>query len=256
MKTRTLWPNRLRSQSGVALYVVSVALMLGMLLALWASRTSWLLEMVTGNEADYHRAFEAAQAMMEDAQYDIALHLQAPLELHTSRSSHTPAFPHSSAQWATWVQHMSLTPAPHCVHGLCLRRIEGENFWENEQELSSMLASGARYGSYSGKHVAANPLLATQATDKGAWYWIEPMLMPAMTATQTQTQDTDSPQSLANTAVAFRITALAFGIKGNDTATGRASTMAVLQSMVVAAPEHLPNYANRPLRTMNWRQLK
>ena len=60
-----------RRQSGVALFVVIVFVMLSMLLALWASRTSMFNEMVVGNDADYQRAFEAAQALIQDAELDI-----------------------------------------------------------------------------------------------------------------------------------------------------------------------------------------
>src|SRR5256885_8542923 len=45
--------------------------MLSMLLALWASRTSLFNELVVGNDADYQRAYEAAQALLQDAELDI-----------------------------------------------------------------------------------------------------------------------------------------------------------------------------------------
>ena len=64
--------QRLRPrQQGVALFVVIVFVMLSMLLALWASRTSLFNEMVVGNDADYQRAFEAAQTLLQDAELDI-----------------------------------------------------------------------------------------------------------------------------------------------------------------------------------------
>lgn len=46
----------------MALFVVIVFVMLSMLLALWASRTALFNEMVVGNDSDYQRAFETAQA--------------------------------------------------------------------------------------------------------------------------------------------------------------------------------------------------
>lgn len=58
-------------QRGAALFVVIVFVMLSMLLALWASRTSLFNEMLVGNDADYQRAFEAAQALLQDAELDI-----------------------------------------------------------------------------------------------------------------------------------------------------------------------------------------
>ena len=47
-----LYP-RYRRQRGVALFVVLVFVLLSMLLALWATRTSLFNEMVVGNDADY-----------------------------------------------------------------------------------------------------------------------------------------------------------------------------------------------------------
>ena len=52
-------------QRGVALFIVIIFVMLSMLLALWASRTAWFNEMIVGNDADYQRAFEAAQASLD-----------------------------------------------------------------------------------------------------------------------------------------------------------------------------------------------
>ncbi len=47
----------------MAPFIVMVSVMLSMLLALWASRTSLFNEMVVGNDTDYQFAFEAAQAL-------------------------------------------------------------------------------------------------------------------------------------------------------------------------------------------------
>ena len=58
-------------QQGIALYVVIVLVLLSMLLALWAARSSLFNELLLGNDADYQRTFEAAQAMLQDAEFDI-----------------------------------------------------------------------------------------------------------------------------------------------------------------------------------------
>ena len=60
-----------RNQRGVALFVVIIFVLMSMLLALWSSRTSLFNEMVVGNDADYQRAFEAAQLLLQDAEMDI-----------------------------------------------------------------------------------------------------------------------------------------------------------------------------------------
>ena len=63
--------NSRKNQQGISLYVVIVIVLLSMLLALWSSRTALFNEMIVGNDADYQRAYEAAQAMIQDAELDI-----------------------------------------------------------------------------------------------------------------------------------------------------------------------------------------
>ena len=63
--------GRRQRQRGVALFVVLVLVMLAMLLALWASRSAFFNQLVVGNDADYQRAFAAAQAMLQDAEFDV-----------------------------------------------------------------------------------------------------------------------------------------------------------------------------------------
>ena len=60
--------NSRKNQQGISLYVVIVIVLLSMLLALWASRTALFNEMIVGNDADYQRAYVAAQAMIQDAE--------------------------------------------------------------------------------------------------------------------------------------------------------------------------------------------
>ena len=247
-------------QRGVALYVVAVVLMLAMLLALWASRTALLLERLAHNSADYQRAFEAAQAMLEDAQQDIALHLSAHATA-TARSPHTLAFPRTAQDWHTWAQAVQSLPPPHCAYGLCLRRAQGMDFWNNHSALLQMLATGARYGSYTGSSGSQHPTLSIQTPQQGAWYWIEPFLLdPAHPASCTHPAAT---ATCIQAELGFRITALALGLKGNITSTGRSSTMAVLQSVVAAHQQQAAN-ATPPavapnghvLRTLSWRQMQ
>ena len=66
-------PNQSKKykQRGISLFIVIVFVMLSMLLALWASRTSLFNELIISNDADYQRAFEAAQATLQDAELDI-----------------------------------------------------------------------------------------------------------------------------------------------------------------------------------------
>ena len=244
--------QRKQRQRGVALYVVAMVLMLAMLLALWTSRTSLFMEMLTSNSADDQRAFEAAQAMLQDAQHDIAMHLLNHPST-TTRSSLTPLFPRTTAQWSTWAQQMQQLPAPHCAHGLCLRRVQGLDFWANHNALMQMLAAGVRYGSYSGHHANDHPLLSEHTANLGAWYWIEPLLLHTSDSGNCTTSD-PSPNSCTNSTLAFRITALAFGLQGWIAKSGRNTTMAVLQSVVI--PTSTGNDSTQTLRTLSWRQMQ
>ena len=58
-------------QHGVALFVVIVVVLLSSLLVMWGARTSLFNELVVGNDADYQRAFAAAQSLIQDAELDI-----------------------------------------------------------------------------------------------------------------------------------------------------------------------------------------
>ena len=54
--------GRADRQKGVSLFVVLVIVLLSTLLAAWAFRSSIFNQLVVSNDADYQRAFEAAQA--------------------------------------------------------------------------------------------------------------------------------------------------------------------------------------------------
>jgi len=244
-------------QKGIALYTTSIVLMLCMLLALWATKSAIFFDMVSSNHADYQRAFEAAQAMVEDAKADIYAHLHAsaappPLSSGSSR------FPNHAQNWAAWSDRLQTAGNQRCAQGVCLRTMAGENFWEDETALSHMLAGGARYGSYSGQSSGSgpNPILAQSSSQGGAWYWIEPMRLD-----EPQIQWSQLPSGPNTSTWLFRITGLAYGLKASaNPSSQRPSTMAVIQT-VLAAPVQTaadgssPKLAS-PLRTLQWRQMQ
>lgn len=238
------------NQQGVALFVVIVFVMLSMLLALWASRTSLFNEMVVGNDADYQRAFEAAQALLQDAELDI-------------RGENPDGTPCTGAQCRNLmgsadkipVDTQAVTPLladldtqpTKCRSGLCVKRTGRQDFWNytsstspaptnlqpGEVKLDDMTQPtiGARYGQYTGAALGttstpANPILADQSSaTSGGWYWIE--ILPYDESGQNSSlivggasNSTLLPLNLAPNVV-YRITALAYGRKPG--------TMAVLQ---------------------------
>lgn len=233
-----------KTQQGAALYIVVVLVLLSMLIALWASRSAIFNELVAGNDADYQRAFESSQAMVQDAQDDIYRHLYDNTKT-SLRTGNSQQFPGSQTSFfGNWSNGLSAQNL-QCKDAICLRRTNAEDFWNDPTTLQSMLALGARYGQYSGAKQAGsstitppNPILALSDGNKGAWYWIEPMPYgtPGLNPggdTSKLVQGANSPVTDAD--ILFRITALSFGIKGSSSSTAfkdHSPTMAVIQTII------------------------
>ncbi|HQS19529.1 MULTISPECIES: PilX N-terminal domain-containing pilus assembly protein [unclassified Acidovorax] len=226
-------------QRGVALFVVIVFVMLSMLLALWASRTSLFNEMVVGNDADYQRAFEAAQALLQDAELDIRgemadgnLCSAPPCRAYSSALQ----FPGDTNEINPLITVLE-SKATRCQDGLCARRVGRQDFWNyataettitpaantalGEVPLSDLMAVGARYGQFTGAQLGsttapANPILADP--DAGR-YWIEIMRYSDTAKSANLIVDSTTSQLPLNldVYVVFRITALAVGRKPGTT---------------------------------------
>lgn len=243
--------RRFPRQHGVALFVVIVFVMLSMLLALWASRTSLFNEMVVGNDADYQRAFEAAQSLLQDAELDIRGEtpngdpcLSANCRQTQPTAFQIPVAAQGNDGVRTLLDELD-QKTTKCFSGLCTKRVGRQDFWNTtssttlttgEVKLSDMTQSnvGARYGQYSGATVGAtgtaNPILAdTSDNDRGGWYWIE--VLPYDESSKNSGlivggTNTDNLLRLNLTPnVVYRITALAYGRKPG--------TRAVLQQTYV-----------------------
>ena len=247
--------QRLRPrQQGVALFVVIVFVMLSMLLALWASRTSLFNEMVVGNDADYQRAFEAAQTLLQDAELDIRRENPdgsiCAAAACRDKVSGAALIPLSTSEVTPLLADLDTQPTK-CRTGLCAKRTGRQDFWKytsttnpaptnlqpGEVKLEDMTKPGigARYGQYTGatkgtSSSPANPLLQwdnTTPDNQGGWYWIEVLpyddssknsgliVKPVAAANDNLLRLNLTPN------VVYRITALAYGRKSG--------TMAVLQ---------------------------
>lgn len=226
-------------QRGVALFVVIVFVMLSMLLALWASRTSLFNEMVVGNDADYQRAFEAAQALLQDAELDIRgemadgnLCAASPCRAYTSKLQ----FPGDTNEINPLITALE-AETTRCKDGLCARRVGRQDFWnyataatpikptanaaQGEVPLSDLMAVGARYGQFTGAQLGsstapANPILAAPEAGR---YWIEIMRYSDTAKSANLIVDSTTSQLPLNldVYVVFRITALAIGRKPGTT---------------------------------------
>lgn len=227
-------------QQGMALYVVMVLVLLSVILGLWASRTAIFSEMVTGNDADYQRAYQAAQAMVQDAKDDIYLNLYATGQAQSRNGTTTVQYPAEQTHFIEWANALA-SETTLCKDGICLRRTGPQNFWEDDTTLASMLAVGARYGQYSGTPPTqrSNPILGFTAQNKGAWYWVEPFPYQGSDAGNATALVQGAVSTNIETDMLYRITAIAFGLKGasaNNTALSlRSKTTAVIQT-VVALP--------------------
>jgi type IV pilus assembly protein PilX len=232
-------PSEFQRQRGVALFAVIVFVMLSLLLTLWASRTSLLNEMVVGNDADYQRAFEAAQALLQDAELDIrgenADGSACTGSNDICRRSTADKIP-LEAQDVGPLLAVLEQQGTGCRNGLCTKRAGKQDFWNNADAahgptLAQMASPGvgARYGQFTGAATGsadkpAHPILAdTSSGDRGGWYWIE--VLPYDTSSKSSSLIAGTPGNLLPLhlapSVVYRITALAYGL--------RPSTMVVLQ---------------------------
>ncbi len=236
----TSFPRRRARQRGVALYVVIVFVMLSMLLASWAARGSLFNEMLVGNDADYRRAFEAAQAMLQDAEFDIR-------GVQPSGQGCLPSDTSGDVCRATTAVYFDIEtkdlesvltvvkangPTTGCYMGICQKRSGVQDFWNDRELLAAMTADnvGARYGQFTGADAAstANGLLAVRSAGRGAWYWVEmlPYMDPnvALLASLPANSNVERFAPSRRKLLVYRITALARGNKP--------STEVVLQSVL------------------------
>jgi len=238
MHRASILPPRRLQQRGVALFVVLVFVMLSMLLALWASRTSLFNEMVVGNDADYQRAFEAAQALLQDAELDIRNQKADGTECigtgDICRASIDEKIPLDVTERDLLLPALELQTAG-CSKGLCTKRTGKVDFWNNTDAAQGTTAAqmmsaaaGARYGQFSGAgqgdvSTPINPILqwtSTTPATQGGWYWIEVLPYNESSKNSGVIVGSGARNLLrlnlgGNTSpnVVYRITALAYGRK-------------------------------------------
>ena len=221
--------NVYQTQRGVTLFVVIVMVLLSTLFALWASKTSLFNEILISNDADYQRAFEAAQAALQDAELDIrgirpdgGDCTPDATKPNVCRAGSAVYFVDEQKDLVGLFSSLEIE-ATRCKQGICLKRTGNQDFWTDPTALNAMLVDGvgARYGQYTGALTgsASNPILNQTAAGRGAWYWVEVMpydTSPGLVSGQPKLELNLTPQ------VVYRITTIARGLK--------ASTQVVLQS--------------------------
>lgn len=222
-------------QRGIALVIVIVLVLVSALLALWGFRSSALNEAVVGNDADYLRAFEAAQALIQDAELDISGKRPDGKDCMPDPNNADICRTGENAVWFIDEQHL-LDPLinrlsaknPPCEQGICLKRTGVQDFWNDKAVLDAMTADGvaARYGQFTGATTgdASNPILANRNAGEGGWYWVEILQYAGegVGGGVVQNDQINKLELRLNPNLVYRITAVARGRKPN--------TQVVLQS--------------------------
>jgi type IV pilus assembly protein PilX len=238
-------------QRGISLLVVMVVVLLSCLLALWGFRTALVNETYVGNDVDYQRAFEAAQAMLQDAELDIrgeradgSSCVADANRASVCRMGTTLAFIEETPQLTGLLARLaSDAPESRCVNAICQKRTGVQDFWNVKADWDRMVAAppagaasaAARYGDYTGalppsdSQAKPNPLLTERAADQGAWYWIE--VMPYDDSPTGLLPDRNKLELNLNPFVVYRITAVATGRRAFSRESGKMEyTKVVLQS--------------------------
>ncbi len=206
------------------MFIVLVMVMLSSLLVIWASRTALFSEMITGNDSDYQRAFEAAQAMVRDAEFDIMGTLSDGRTECRRGAAYVGCrdlsggifFPADEADFQNLSDSLRKAPLL-CVRGICLAN-DGK-FLNSQGDLEAMKKVAATYGAHTGAKAtaASNPLLMTGAGQEArAWYWVEVLPYDVGAATAAGPAQRYAPD--AGSPYVFRITAIAKGLKPNSLA--------------------------------------
>lgn len=225
------------TQQGIALITVLIMMLLTSLLVLGAARVGFISEKVAGNNTDYQRAYEAAEALMSEARLDVAC-LLSGCGLRTGAIQQFTCEADSFENMKDSLSALS----PTCRNGICTdlgAAVSGDpatSFWNDADQLAAFTSPDvpAKFGEFTNTAVTAgtavNPLLQTNA-----WYWIE--ILPygnssgygrSVVAEQVYSSDNTLLKPDDKCPFLFRITTAARGRKPGTTA--------VLQSFFFLRP--------------------
>jgi len=216
------------SQRGFSLFVVMIMLLLSALLVIGGAGVASLLESASGNQREYQRAFEAAEAALQDAERDIRqLAFDETTQTYLPCSSLPTSPCRKAADGRVFPDRDTGSMTAYvaagdnsCERGICFfasrnsvaaaTGSEAFRFWSKVAYQSSY----ASYGQFTGaRNPNANPALAS------ARYWIEVIARPT------------SIQPL------YRVTALSTGARVASDAGG---TRVLLQINIDLDPVRLP----------------
>jgi len=239
---RTAPPLLRNAERGIALIVVMVMLILGSILVLGSTRTTWFNEMLVGNESDYSRTYAAAEALIRDAEADIRGLAPGGQQFNpvdpgdvfyngSARRIGRPFFPQSVTELDLLRAPIAALGGVPCMDGICLPVGEaglGANWWTNAATLNAMIARAATYGQFT-RASLPTPALATgnaalTSAAPNGWYWVEVFKYQSSGSEPAGLPVPDE----YNQPFFFRITAIARGLKPG--------TQVVLRTIFVPRP--------------------
>ena len=234
-------------QHGVALITVMVILLLSIIAVLAAARTGLLNEALVGSESDYNRALAAAEALLRDAESDVAGRLpngymcreavagsEVPLAgfvgCRNTVPPGSPWFPFDKPDFELLGDTVPLVRTNPCVKGICIPA--NINVMAGlEDNLAVWGPRGARYGEFtlaaSGPNrILRNPPPGTPVDEPNqGWYWVEIFEYEQLVG------GPSPPSAIVpdpKKKLIYRITAIALGQK--------VGTRAVVRSIFVRVP--------------------
>lgn len=254
--TAALRQVALRHQQGAAILIVMVVMLLGALLVAWSSRAALFSERVTGNEADYLLAFEAAQAMLADAELDaLGIRADGSACLQGCRKNNPSMLQVPQSFSLLDSDGGDLLVLERAVQGLVVPCWQGlcfddgrlpARFWLDADALEGMQASAALYGEFTGAvqdaSMGNSRLLVTadmrqSRTLANAWYWIEPLEFNANSAIgQRYAPIGQSVGTTSINGIVYRITAIARGRKPGTQAIVQSILVPQAQAVIAARP--------------------
>jgi len=171
---------------GVALITVMVLLLLTSIAVAGLARSGWMADKFVSAESDRQRAFAAAEALIRDAEMDIAgigvdptACQLSPGKLVGCRAIADPFFPESVDDLDALLAKVK-NGQDNCLRGICLPVDPAVALAANWPQNLQLLTAGAgaasipaRYGEFTGASAVTtgNPLLNPTANQ--AWYWVE-----------------------------------------------------------------------------------
>lgn len=231
-----------KKQAGVSLFIVMVVVLLTAIVVAMGFRSSNFNEIATGNTAEYQRTYEAAQALIHDAELDI-MRLSATGATCSGTNCRaygtiTDANTGSGGMlYFPMPDDLSLVQAElldnksnggtGCIAGICTPLLDDSTtppqpyaFWDDPTVLQALMDRAAHYGQFTGGTYGAtsnrsNPRLSPD----NAWYWVEILPYDPSSGVFAGTELAPTDMNAI-----YRITALVEGTR---------NTRAVIQKIVV-----------------------